>query len=235
MTEPRFGTPAANGEVDGRPDFLVALGVLWPCTIDDVKQAFLARAKRLHPDKGGDPAAFIALQQAYDRALEYAQFHGGRTAWLASTVERYLERQALTEAIERRGGQVQLESVDWLRRELGDDFAQLLDTIGSISLTGPRVDDDTLAWLHDEARHLPALHTLDLADSRVTDRGLPMLAALSSLRRVDLHRTQVTARGLSALEGLTNLRALGLMGTRLGWWGRRRLQARFPGVTLLTD
>lgn len=224
------GRAAAPGE---RPDFLVRLGVLWPCTVEDVKQAYLAKAKRLHPDKGGDPAEFLALQQAFEQAQEYAAYHAGRTAWLGTNIERYLAREALVAELVARGGRVQLEGVDWLRREIGDDFAQLLDTIAGLELTGPTVDDATLGWLAAHAGELAALHVLDLSDSRVSDAGLGSLAALSSLRRLDLHRTSITARGLEVIGHLPKLTAVGLCGVRLGWFARRRLERAHPEVTLL--
>ncbi len=46
------------------------LGLLWPCTEQDVRQAFRARAKALHPDMGGSSEAFQALYQAYQEALD---------------------------------------------------------------------------------------------------------------------------------------------------------------------
>ena len=33
---------------------------------DELKAAFRRRARELHPDHGGDAAAFIALKRAYD-------------------------------------------------------------------------------------------------------------------------------------------------------------------------
>lgn len=225
-----LGQAAAPGE---RPEFLVRLGVLWPCTVEDVKQAYLAKAKRLHPDKGGDPAEFLALQQAFEQAQEYAAYHAGRTAWLGTNIERYLAREALVAELTGRGARVRLEGVDWLRREIGEDFAQLLDTISGLEWTGPAVDDAALSWLASQASELAALHVLDLSDSRVSDAGLAALAALPSLRRLDLHRTAITPRGLEVIGHLPKLTAVGLYGVRLGWFARRRLVRAHPEVTLV--
>ena len=43
--------------------FILAL----PCTEDELKAAFRAAAKRLHPDVGGDPARFVELAAEYER------------------------------------------------------------------------------------------------------------------------------------------------------------------------
>nr|WP_272507393.1 DnaJ domain-containing protein [Salinibacter ruber] len=46
------------------------MGLDRSATEDDVRQAFRARSKKLHPDHGGDPAAFRRLRGAYEDALE---------------------------------------------------------------------------------------------------------------------------------------------------------------------
>lgn len=42
------------------------LGVPAGATLEEIKAGFRTRALVLHPDHGGDPAAFIALKRAYD-------------------------------------------------------------------------------------------------------------------------------------------------------------------------
>lgn len=42
------------------------LGVTVGATLDEIKARFRERALVLHPDHGGDAAAFIALKRAYD-------------------------------------------------------------------------------------------------------------------------------------------------------------------------
>jgi hypothetical protein len=51
------------------PDWSYVLGVAIPCTRDDVVRAFRKLALETHPDRGGDPARFIAVRTAYDQAL----------------------------------------------------------------------------------------------------------------------------------------------------------------------
>jgi hypothetical protein len=52
------------------PDCLDTLGLDRSATEDDVREAFRARSKELHPDHSGDPAAFRRLRDAYEDALE---------------------------------------------------------------------------------------------------------------------------------------------------------------------
>lgn len=55
----------------GAPSWCSTLGVQLPCSIDDVKAAYRKLAKDVHPDVGGDPAAFVELERAYRVALDY--------------------------------------------------------------------------------------------------------------------------------------------------------------------
>lgn len=43
------------------------LGVPIGCTRDELKNAFRAKARLAHPDRGGDPAAFIRLREAFEQ------------------------------------------------------------------------------------------------------------------------------------------------------------------------
>jgi hypothetical protein len=47
------------------------LGVQFPCSADSIKTAYRRLAMTLHPDAGGDPAEFRAVEQAYRDALAY--------------------------------------------------------------------------------------------------------------------------------------------------------------------
>jgi hypothetical protein len=71
-TSPAFATtPAANlaNTHSQIPPCLRVLGLALPCTGQEVKQAFRARAKVMHPDSGGSSEAFQTLYQAYKEAL----------------------------------------------------------------------------------------------------------------------------------------------------------------------
>jgi hypothetical protein len=61
--------PADGSREPTRDAPLAALGLRPPCSTEDVRRAYRRLAQRLHPDKGGDGAAFAALQADYRRAL----------------------------------------------------------------------------------------------------------------------------------------------------------------------
>ncbi len=50
-------------------DPYVTLGVPKGCTRDEAKLAFRAMLPSVHPDRGGDDAAFIRIRAAYERIL----------------------------------------------------------------------------------------------------------------------------------------------------------------------
>src|SRR5436190_4669696 len=156
------GPAKSGGHVtEARPDFLVTLGLIPPCTVEDVKQAYLTKVKTAHPDAGGDANEFRKLQEAFERATEWAKFRASRLAWLSTWVEKYVEQDSVVAEIQRRGGKVKIEGVDWLRRSFGDDFSQVAEKVQAIELHGPAVDDKTIAWLSGHRATLTSLKSLD--------------------------------------------------------------------------
>ena len=49
---------------DNRPAYMITLGLAPPYAAEDVKQAYLEKAKLALPDRGGSTAAFNEIQQA---------------------------------------------------------------------------------------------------------------------------------------------------------------------------
>ena len=45
------------------------LGIRAPCTLDDIKAAYRRRAMEVHPDRGGSPGDFLAVEDAYRQLL----------------------------------------------------------------------------------------------------------------------------------------------------------------------
>ena len=180
MATVAFSHPASVDH--GRPAYLAKLGLLLPCSVEDVKEAYIEKAKTAHPDAGGSTEQFIALQEAYERSLEFAEFHAGRTKWLARAVENYVEQEALIAWLKSVGGSAQLESRAWLRDEIGDDFAQIMDKLVGIRLNGSTVNDATIGALVEHKHLLTAVHSLDLSHSSVSDASLAALEALPALR-----------------------------------------------------
>src|SRR5215475_1481520 len=100
---PDSNVPPSASEVhpaEARPDFLVTLGLIPPCTVEDVKQAYLTKVKTAHPDAGGDANEFRKLQEAFERATEWAKFRASRLAWLSTWVEKYVEQDDLVAEIQ---------------------------------------------------------------------------------------------------------------------------------------
>lgn len=210
---------------DGRPDFLVKLGVLLPCSPEDVKQAYLAKVRTAHPDVGGSQEAFLDLQQAFERATEYAHFISGRRKWLGAQIERYVRQEAAVDRIRATGGRVKYEHKDWLSREIGEDFSQVLDIVTELSWTGSRVGDAEVEWLVEEREIFANLRALDLSGSQVSDDGVCQLEAFPSLERLALRATPVSHKILKVLESLPSLTELDIRDTRIGamrlYFGRR--------------
>jgi DnaJ-class molecular chaperone len=128
-------SPSSDGQT---PECLVILGLRPPLTLEDVKQAYMAKAMKAHPDRGGDPQEFIRLQKAFDDANEYVKFKASKIEWLASKIDAYAQQQEVaTETIER-GGSIEMEETDWLRRSFGDDFGHVADKLVAVRLANGR-------------------------------------------------------------------------------------------------
>jgi hypothetical protein len=220
---------------DAIPEFLQTLGLLPPVTVEDVKQAYRLKAKSTHPDSGGSVDEFNRVQQAFDKALEYAEFRAGRMAWLGAHIEQYVLQQNLIKDLESQGGQVELETVDWLKRSFGEDFAQVVDRIVGLSLRGPQFTDETLAHLISERRVVERLYWLDLSGSRVTDHGVRMLSAFEFLGRLDLRGTYITNYGLQVIDRLERLEWIGFPPGALHIWERWQLRWHHPRLHVASD
>jgi hypothetical protein len=221
-------------EKDDRPDFLVTLGLLPPFTVEDAALAYREKAKLAHPDRGGSVEHFLKLKAAYEHATEYANLHAGRREWLAAQVERYAKQEEVILEVRRRGGQVETETVDWVKRSVGNDFALLTEMLRGIRLRGAADGDDFLHYLAAHQGSLRYLLWLDLADSRISDEGLLQLPRLELLKRLNLAGTPTSQRGLQVLERLPRLEWLNLAGTPVRWFTRWRLHSAHPRLQLVT-
>jgi hypothetical protein len=71
-----FAAPHHERTVAGgrqSPKCLHVLGISWPCTVTDVREAYRRLVKSAHPDGGGNHDGFLALQAAYEQALRMYQ------------------------------------------------------------------------------------------------------------------------------------------------------------------
>lgn len=208
------------------PDCLVVLGLLPPVTLEDVKQAYLAKARTMHPDRGGDPVQFMKLQKAFDEANEFVRFKASKLEWLASKIDAYAQQQEVaTETIER-GGEIEMEETDWLRKSFGDDFGHVADKLVTVRLHGPAADDLFAILVGFRAEALKDLATLDLAGGSLTDEGLLQLKGLKGLRSLDLRGTAVGKLAAEAPGWFEKLEFLGLPKGAVGLFGRLGLATR---------
>ena len=182
----------------------------------------------------GDPAEFRKLQEAFERATEWAKFRASRIAWLCTWVEKYVEQDGVVAELQRRGGKVKVEGVDWLRRSFGDDFSHVAEKVQGITWHGPAVDDKAIRWLSDHRATLTALKSLDLTRAAVTDAGVQHLAAFPSLRKLNLSESKITSAALAVLDRLPDLQWLGLKGTSIGLIARMKLKVKHPKLEVET-
>jgi hypothetical protein len=180
----------------------------------------------MHPDRGGDPAQFVLLQKAFEEANDFVQFKAGKLEWLASKIEAYAQQQdVVTETIER-GGEVEMEEADWLRKSFGEDFGHVADKLVSVRLRGPAADDVFAILLGFRADSLKDLAVLDLAGGRLTDEGLLQLKGLASLRSLDLRGTAVGKLAAEAPTWFPHLEFLGLPTGSVGLFSRMSMPRR---------
>ena len=210
-----------------RPECLVVLGLMPPVTLEDVKQAYLVRARESHPDRGGSPEGFVRVQQAFEDATEFVKFKANKLEWLASKIDAYAQQQeVVTETIERSGS-AEMEETDWLRKSFGDDFGHVADKLTAVRLNGPPADDVFCILLGFRAESLKDLAVLDLARGSLTDEGLLQLKELKSLRHLDLRGTQVTSKLAGEIPGwFERLEFLGLPKGSVGMLARLSMPRR---------
>lgn len=211
-----------------RPEFFETLGLAPPVTVDDIKQAYLEKVKTAHPDKGGEQTDFRKLQEAFEQAMNYANFRSDRMKWLGVQVERYAVQEAVVKQIEELGGRVELASISWMKRSFGEDFAQLMDRVVGVTLSGPKITDATLEFLVREQPVLQTIQSIDLTGAQISDFGALMLRVFQELRRIDLSGTPVTNEALYLAEWLPELRWLGVRGTKATVVGKLKTKFSHP-------
>jgi VanZ family protein len=226
---------SATSAADGRPEFLVRLGLLLPCSVEDVEAAYRDAAKQAHPDHGGTVAEFVQLQSDYQSALEYARLSTNRRAWLAANVERYAAQQVVIAEVERRGGSVETSRPEWIARDVGEDFAQVAESITAIRWSGSEVTAADIQYLVSQLDHLGNVHRLDLSDTLLDYRTIRLLARLPTLHELNLQGTYAGNRTAAVLAELPALRRVNLGDTFVTWYGVWRLQGRRPGLVILSQ
>lgn len=178
-----------------RKPFLERLGLSLPVTPKDVKQAYFAKAKLAHPDHGGESAEFRALQEAFEEALKFAERNRKRLPWIGLQMPMYVSQREILKLVEKWGGEVEVQKLDWLEGTVGADFTAIADRLVEINLSGKPIDDAQLMQLAEQEDGLKYLEVLRLANTQVGDDGIAKVAGVSNLRYLDLRGTHVS-RGM---------------------------------------
>jgi hypothetical protein len=204
---------------------MVVLGVAPPYVEEDVKQAYFAKAKELHPDHGGNAADFDALHKAFEQAQQYLEFRANSRGWIAKQMDGYLASRQLVDQLEKLGATVETQMVDWLERSFGD-FAELTDAIIGIRLeNSPNVEQVIDAMLANPTT-LDRLVRVELPGCPVTDQMAFNLTNFQQLHRLDLSGTQITKKALEIIDYLPALETFDVTDTGVGWWARRKLASQ---------
>jgi hypothetical protein len=58
------------------PRCILALGLVMPCTADDILAAYRRKVKTMHPDLGGDRREFLRLQAYFEQAMAFVASDG---------------------------------------------------------------------------------------------------------------------------------------------------------------
>lgn len=221
-----MNSPAAKPTDNQPPECIGILGLMPPVTLEDVKQAYLVKARTMHPDRGGDPEQFVRLQKAFEDATEYVKFKAGKLEWLASKIDSYAQQQEVVTAAIERGGEARMEEADWLRKSFGDDFGHVADKLVEVRVRGAGADDLFAILLGFRAESLKDLAVLDLAGGSLTDEGLLQLKGLKNLRSLDLRGTGVGKLAGEIPQWFEQLEFLGLPKGAIGVFGRLGMPRR---------
>ena len=210
---------------DDRPDFMVTLGLAPPYTLDDVTQAYLEKAKQLHPDRGGSPDEFNVLQEAFERAQAYVAFRADRRTWIAGQMDRYITLERAIARLRGLGAEVATDAYDWMEHSFGD-FAQLTETPVCVRAADAPNGDEIIAALVEEAGPLNELREVELPGATVSDAAVLRLRIFPMLRRLDLSHTQISDAALTVADDIPTLEEIVVDDTQIGWWAKHRLAAK---------
>lgn len=105
--------------------------------------------------------------------------------------------------------------------------------ITSISFMNEPLTDQQLESIHGELHALPNLNRILLGKTRITDRGLSIVADLNQLSWIRLDDTAVTDRGVAMLQEMTSMEELGLARTNVTDDGLQHLSEMAQLRTLL--
>lgn len=219
------GNPVIHRDADGRPDFMVVLGVAPPYVEEDVKQAYFAKAKELHPDRGGKAEDFDALHKAFQQAQQYLEFRANSRGWIAKQMDGYLHSRLVVDQLQKCGAVVETQMIDWLERSFGD-FAELTDAIVGVRLENSQNAEQMIDVMVANQAALERLVRLELPGCTLSDETAMQLADFQQLHHLDLSGTQVTKAVIELVEILPSLQSFDITNTGIGWWARKKLASQ---------
>jgi hypothetical protein len=124
--------------------------------------------------------------------------------------------------------------VELKRADLSDvrDLSGLRDVMYFYAYGCRNIDDDTLA----EILKMPALHSIALGPSDITDAGVALLAQRPNMRVIDLEgSTGITDRCVESLVKLRQLIFVNVRHTKISRAGIERLIRELPNCTVTYD
>lgn len=210
---------------DPRPEFMIKLGLVPPYAKEDVKQAYLTKAKEVHPDKGGTAEAFHELHAAFEAAQAYLEFRTDRRSWISAKMNRYIALESAATRLRELGAEVVTSAPGWLEQSFGD-FAQLAETAVRVRAMDAANGNAIVSAMVDEYAALRELEVIELPGCQVSDDAVLTLAVFQQLTKLNLARTPITNRAVDVADNLPNLLWLGLDGTNVSWWTRHRVEKR---------
>lgn len=120
-----------------------------------------------------------------------------------------------------------------MRKEFGDDdlakLQPVMPAMVSLDLSASTVTDNGAKIIANAAE----LRSLRLSETAVTDAALEALAKLPKLESLNLYGTQVTNEGILKLAALPNLKKLYLWQTKVDAAGVQALKAKLPGCEVV--
>ncbi len=133
---------------------------------------------------------------------------------------------------------VQKQDTQWISDAGGSVQRNAAGAVTAVNLRGTWVGDTDLRRLND----YPALNSLDLSLTHITDAGLQEIKGLRGITNFNLYFAQyVTDEGVAAIQNWKQLRRLNLHGTKAGDTalehiaGMTALESLDVGSTLMTD
>lgn len=173
---------------------------------------------------GNMPKAEVLVAKDEAPALNEAQ-----EKVIAETIGRVQESGASLMSIAQDTPELRFSALN-VANEFSDDGLTALkpvsDQVKWVDLARTRITDKGLAHL----KGMKNITRLHLENTKVTDAGIAHLASLSNLEYLNIYGTEVTDDGIAKLAGLKNLKKIFLWQSKVTETGARKLAAAIPGL-----